>query len=314
MGIFSNSLVQNINIGPNVRYLNESMYNAFYGCYNFNSVIDIPNTITNMDNTFASCNNFNQSVTIPNSVTNMSYTFASCNNFNQSVTIPNSVTNVKGLFYYCNTFNRRVDIPNGITDLSYAFQNCQYLNSYMYIPDTVTNMVYTFYGCNRLNANTLYIRNYQEGTIQQFRSGLQNMAITNLAYAFYNCRGFNAQSVRIPDSVTNMAYALSYCAGYPSYIGNNVTNLYYACYNIPSSGSAITLKIYSKNVTNAYRFIGNQTRTRYLNIYVPNGSTTMNTFLQTSASTSITGTSLYWSQSNTERFNSTYYIRIIPFD
>ena len=127
------NLVKNISIGENVCYKENSMFNAFRGCANFNSPITIPNGVTNIAHTFYGCSNFNQPITIPNGVTNISRMFSSCNNFNQPITIPASVANLAYAFYSCSKFNQPITIPNSVTDLSYTFHNCPNLSGNIYI-------------------------------------------------------------------------------------------------------------------------------------------------------------------------------------
>ena len=127
--ITNQSLILNAPSGYNVWSNVTSMSRTFFGCYNFNQPITIPNSVTSMGDTFAYCRNFNQPITIPNSVTSMGSTFRECTNFNQPITIPNSVTRMLGTFSNCGNFNQPITIPNSVTSMDYMFEDCTKLAS-----------------------------------------------------------------------------------------------------------------------------------------------------------------------------------------
>ena len=331
-GFFANSVSNNITIEQGVRFFDNTMRNTFRNCINLNSLINIPNSVVNMDHTFYNCTNFNQPVTIPNSVVKMNYTFASCTNFNQPVTIPNSVVNMFGIFDSCSHFNQTVTIPNSVVNMFGMFYGCYNMNQPVVIPNGVQDIRSAFNRCYSFNQpitipssvidmtsafNICYNMN-QPVVIQ---NGVQNMYS-----AFNGCKSFN-QPITIPESVKNTSYAFSNCFNFnqPITISNGTVYVSGTLFNCSNYNQPITIPesvtyanamlsncksfgsdimIFAKNINGVFNFLGSKNNSLRVNIYVPPNCTTNTKFYQSSSSTSILGATVSWTIDNT---NKCYY-------
>lgn len=160
----------------------------------FNKKVTIPNSVTTTAQMFENCQSFNQLVQIPDSVINTGWMFDSCRNFNQPVQIPNNATDVRAMFTNCSNFNQPVQIPNNATNLYYMFNSCSNLNQNIQIPESVKSTAYMFNGCNNLNQN-IHIPD----------------SVTNMANMFFRCSALN-QNIQLPNTNYNAAFLFNGCS------------------------------------------------------------------------------------------------------
>jgi hypothetical protein len=135
-----------------------------------------------------------------------------------------------------------------------------------------------------------------------------------MAYAYTNCYNLTG-SPACGDNVTNMHSTYNECrnlTGSPV-CGPNViimNKTYYNCRNLGSNGY-----FYSNRVSDIYSCFGERNTNTRLNLYVPANSTTLTTCLNTDSTTSLTGTSITWTNSvaaNGYYYNATRNIYIYP--
>jgi hypothetical protein len=114
--------------------------------------------------------------------------------------------------------------------------------------------------------------------------------VTNMYMAYHNCINLTGSPVCGPN-VTNMV------------------NAYCGCKNLSSNGY-----FYSNKITNVYNCFASRDTSKILNLYVPLNSTTLTTCLNTSASYSLTGTSISWTNdtANNRHYNTAQNIYIYP--
>ena len=190
---FNNKNIVSVDL-QEVNFRSNSMSNAFNGCNNLTSIVNIPSSVTNMESTFYNCRALNQKVQVSNSVRGMVGTFSGCNNLNQNIQIPSSVTNMSNTFNHCSNLNQNIQIPNSVTSMSNTFSYCYNLNQNIQIPSSVTNMSYTFYSCRTLNQNI------------QIPS-----SVTNMYYTFALCSNLegriNILSANVTDATDCFAYS-----------------------------------------------------------------------------------------------------------
>ena len=108
-----------------------------------------------------------------------------------------------------------------------------------------------------------------------------------------------------------MAYAYTSCTnltGSPV-CGEKVTNMAYTYYNCKNLNAG-TFYFYSKNVSNAQNCFYGKNNSRRYNIHVPANSTTLNTFIKKTATTSLVGKAITWTNNGTCWYNITYNIYI----
>ena len=193
-GAFSNCASLNeINVDSDNEYFcssNGILYNhektRLIQCPGAKTVVDIPNSVTEIGEYAFYCCSSLTSVTIPNSLTKINDgTFAGCSSL-ISVTIPNSVTEIgDNAFNSCSSLIS-VDIPNSVTKIGdYVFAGCSSLIS-VDIPNSVTKIgSFAFAGCSSLTSVIL-----------------PNSMTTIYDRTFKNCSSLT--SVTIPKSVTKI--------------------------------------------------------------------------------------------------------------
>ena len=211
----NNQTIVNVDL-CNVPFVNNSMRQAFSGCYNIRNITNISNTVTDMDFAFSLCYNLVDSPIIPNSITKMNYTYQYCYNLVNVPTIPNSVSQMYGTFQNCRAIVSLPDIPYGVTDIRGTFKDCVKLQNAPHIPNTVINMSNSFEDCYKL-VNAPAIPN----------------SVTNMYYTFQYCNSL-VNAPDIPDSVTNMYYTFRGCSSLVNApkLSNNVsriTSLFMSC-------------------------------------------------------------------------------------
>lgn len=336
---FTNANVENISIGQNVRFANNTMANMFSNCVNlkskinipdgitnlryilngcryFNHPVSIPNTVKDMYGMFNNCGSFNQLVEIPDGVKTIVNMFTGCYTYNKPVKIPNSVTHIDSFMSGCTNFNQPINIPNGVTNMPYAFQSCFNFNQPVNIPGTVENAWFVFSKCNNFNSPV----DIAEGVKDIY--GLFNSCIkfnqpvvipnsVNTVHALFNgCTLFN-QPISIPNGVTDARNMCINCTSLnqPVVIGAGVTNAVMMLYNCKNMSGDIT--VYARNLSNVVSFLYGKNNSKRINIYIPAGSTT-ETRMRYTNTYSIVGKALAWTNdvSNNCFYNASYNIYI----
>lgn len=256
----------------------------------FNAPVTIAEGVTSTFNMFLNCNNFNQPVTIPNSVTTTFNMFRNCRSFNQPVTIPNSVTVVTNMFSDCLSFNQPVTIPNSVTSTFNMFRGCRRFNQPVTIPSSVQATADMFNSCTNLNQPVIISDN-----------------ATNMLSMFYNCTNFN-QFVSVPSKVHYASTMFLNCRSFnqPVIISNSAYTIYSMFTNCTNFGSNIYVG--AQNLSRqdvAYMFQGcnNQLQKHIFTDYT-------GVFSGTSASQSVTGTEITWTQDGDNYYNTAYNIYI----
>ncbi len=153
---------------------------AFFGCYNFTSLI-LSNSLTTIGRcAFQYCSGFTGSLTIPNSVMTIGESaFSGCSGFTGSLTIPNTVTTIgEYTFYQCSGFTGDLTIPNSVTTIGGgAFQDCSGFTGDLIIPNAVTTIGgQVFSGCSGFTGDLI----------------IPNSVTTIGNLAFWLCSGFTA--------------------------------------------------------------------------------------------------------------------------
>ncbi len=194
-------------------------------------------------------NNMIQNVKLGNNVVFLGYDPVS------SQYINNVMNNT---FSGCTLLENVPIIPNSVTSMKFTFSGCSSLVNAPVIPNSVTNMRETFSVCSSLvNAPVI------PSSVTDMQSTFHNCSslvnapvipssVTDMQSTFFGCSSLVNVPV-IPSSVTNMNYTFSYC-----------TNL---------EG---TIRINSSGITNATNTFANTSKN--INIEVPSGSTTYNSF------------------------------------
>lgn len=340
-GVFYGDGVKNVIIGENVKWVNNSMNNAFYYCKIFNSPVKVPVGITHMINTFFMCSNLNQPIAIPNGVVDTRGAFEYCSNLNQPITIPNTVTNATNMFRDCRNLNQPITIPGSVKNAQNMFRSCENLNQPIIIQDGVTNTHEMFGTCLRFNqpiiipntvtnASSMF---YQTGNFDQSviipgsvkdASSMFNRAgnlrtssiiiengVSNISGMFNECKNFNSK-ITLYDSVTNMMGTFHNCLLYnqPITIPKNVTEVRNAFRNCKNMAQNIT--VYAKNINNVCGFVNGKTNSLRINIFIPPDCNTNNVFFGTESTNSIVNRSITWTnnKSNQCRYNSSMGIYV----
>ena len=243
----------------NVNWVNNSMSNSFYNCYNLITITGINENITNMSYAFYNCQLLSDSLSIPNNLINMKSTFGSCSNLVNSPNIPNSVTDMSYTFSGCSNLKNISNISNSVTNMTNTFYWCTNLVNAPEIPNSVTNMHGTFSGCTNLIDAPIIPSN-----------------VTNMEFTFYDCVKLNNAPV-IPDGVTNMHGTFQYCSNLVNapVIPNSVTSIGSAfenCINLinpPVINDCNTLYLYN-SFTNCQKMIDIPDMSNVKNIYYMN--------------------------------------------
>lgn len=253
----------------------------------FNAPVTIPDSVTLMQGAFIGLLNFNQPVNIPNSVTDMSSCFMNCYNFNQPITIPDRVTGMVCCFKSCYNFNQPITIPDRVTSMFSCFDDCLNFNQPVNIPNSVTLMAWCFNHCLNFN-QPISIPN----------------SVTNMASCFNNCINFN-QPLLFPDKVVPMVQVFNNCRNFNQSLCLNTNNLLATFFNCKNYGSNVYIADSSLIVTSKNMF-GNCNNDKIKRIICNNPQV----FLGTTATNSITGSAVTWTQDNGVYFNTVYNIYI----
>lgn len=180
-------------------HVNSCAY-LFEGCTNYNCPVDIPVNVNKTTNMFAFCSNFNSDVNITNRmICNMDNMFSGCVNLNKNIQINASLFEGYGnyMFQNCWKFNQPINIVNVIYTMR-MFDNCISLNSNIQCSETTmrTNSWMMFHNCTNLNQRISI--EYYTNTIGMFRNcfNLNQMFVrdeypTNCQMMFANCNNLN---------------------------------------------------------------------------------------------------------------------------
>lgn len=294
----NNQTIVNANCS-NRRWVDNSMYAAFYLCHNLQSVTSLNDNVTDISGAFYECNNLTNIPSIPNSVTNMSgtfyhctnlvnipaipsslsnaaYTFAGCSNLTTTPNLPDTITNMWGTFGDCINLTSITQIPN-VTSLPVTYANTG-ITDLPIIPDSVTDLSGTFMGCSNLgdlaNTTNAFTNNIN---ITHMNATFYNSGITSipnlpsnviyLTNTFANCQNLTKISKDIPSTVIDLGGCFSGCTNLTEipFIPESVINLcntFSGCSNLETE-----ICIRSSNVQNATNcFLGLNTPR---NVYIP---------------------------------------------
>lgn len=186
-------------------------------------------------------------------------------------------------------FNSPVVIPNSVTSMINFFRYCYRFDQNVTVPDAVTTMRNCFNGCVRFD-KPIAIPN----------------SVTDLKECFSECDHLNQQMI-IPNSVTNMFGCFYNCKtlNAPIIVSNSVSNLRNCFYSCTSFSRYI--RIYGE-----YRSIAvagmlnncNNSRKKELRF----NFALNNQFNRTTASASVTGTAIKWTDMTNGFYNEAYNI------
>lgn len=162
----SNRNITSIDLGY-APWTNNSMYNAFYSCYNLTSVTNINIGVTNMYRTFQRCYKLYPAPVIPNSVTSMHTTFIECKNLTTPPIIPNAVTDMYMTFYLCANLTSAPIIPNSVMDMYGTFQECSNLTGNIFIESNKVSRAASCFFSTTLPKNVYIPFTYSNGVNTQ---------------------------------------------------------------------------------------------------------------------------------------------------
>lgn len=221
-----------------------NMYQAFYGCTNFDQLISIPHGITSIKEICCLCNNFDSPLYYEGSsfdtITDMSGAFYRCSNYGvksyKKFLIPSSVKNMSNSFSFCDNVGVNIDIVfnsvvNAVEDMSYSFQSCYNLKYFLYdnqyymdgrqekisypedkilrLPNSVVNLDGTFCDCNNFMSTSYYSSIYIPDNVIHMNRTFQN-----------SCYGDNLFLPKNVKYLNNCFYDAS-----PKYADGSVINL-----------------------------------------------------------------------------------------
>ena len=132
----------------------KSCESMFSGCESFDRQVYIPESVENCRLMFNDCHSLNSAIIIGNGVTNCSSMFWGCTAFNKEVIIPNSVKNCDSMFHACLALNQPITIGNSVEVCDDMFYACKSFNQHVEIPDSVTHRHNMFEGCPLMDKST----------------------------------------------------------------------------------------------------------------------------------------------------------------
>lgn len=228
-----------------------------------------------------------------------------------------SITNMNAAYYNCSNISGQPICGPKVTDMTQTYYGCSNLTGKPVCESNVTHMRYTYAGCKNLTGspvcggNVTNMHGAYTGCINLTGSPVCSNSVTDMGYAYSNCSNLTGNpicgsNVKIMDSTYNNCTNLTGCA----IAGNNVTHVpcaYRYCYNIKSNAY-----FYSNNISYAYSCFEGKKSSKRLNIYVPENSTTLNTFLFNNTR-SILGVNVTWAYDQSGcYYNGTYNTFIYP--
>lgn len=228
------------------------------------------------------------------SITNMRATYYNCSNLTGQPICGPKVTDMTGTYWCCTNLTGKPVCASNVTNMASTYFYCKNLTGSPVCGGNVTNMYMAYSDCINLTGSPVCSNN-----------------VTDMGYAYSNCSNLTGSpvcgnNVKIMDSTYNNCTNLTGCA----IAGNNVTHVpcaYRYCHNIKSNAY-----FYSNNISYAYSCFAGKQNSKRLNIYVPENSTTLNTFLYNNTS-SILGANVTWIYDESGcYYNGTYSTYIYP--
>ena len=249
--------------------------------------------VTDMAYTYHNCQSLIGQPVCGNNVTNMYYTYMNCVNLTGSPVCGPNVTDMTDTYWSCRNITGSPVCGPNVTNMTDTYEYCYNLTGSPVCGDKVTSMSATYDCCRNLTGNPVCGSN-----------------VTNMAYTYRNCENLTGSPV-CGDKVTNMYRTYEYCNNLtgPAIVGPNVTNTSYTydnCYNL--SDSAFVL---SNNIDDARGCFANINKR--INIYVPDNSKTLNTFIETNRYGAITCHDTTWinNYATNKCYYNTYYNKYI---
>lgn len=288
----------------------KNMYAAYYNCTNMPGPAVCGANVTNMAYAYSNCLALTGAPNCGANVTNMCYAYYSTP-INAAPVCGAKVTDMSHAYSNCTALTQQPVCGANVTDMAYAYYNCNLTNTPV-CGAKVTDMAYAYWNCNAMTGTAVCGANVTNMSYAYCNcNGLTNTAASNanvkdMSYAYYNCRKINGVAPCSYNNITNLAYAFYYCINITNTgnIGTNVTNMSHAFYGCNKFTNSINVYVYSPNVTNALNCFYGKYANRYINVYVPANSTTLNTFIKNTAAESIYGKDVTW---NHNASNSCYY-------
>ena len=274
----------------NVSLLNGSIDSMFHGASKITNVTIDSYNLTNMNSAFYVSNYPGPAFSGPN-VTDMSLAFCGCYNLIGFPVCGPNVTNMYYAYSSCNNIKTAV-CGDLVTNFGYAYMGCSNLTTAACGPNVV-NMYYTYSDCTNLTTaacgpNTQYM-NYTY------------LRCYNLKETAYSPKAWEMEGTY--KYCTNLETACLYEQAY------NVKNTFEGCISLTKC------YIFSTRINNAYGCFANTNTSKRLDIYVTNGSRSLDTLISTYASYSITGSAMTWTNdfaTNGYYYNTAYNIYIYP--
>lgn len=241
-----------------ITFANNSAYNMFSGCSNFNQPMVIPNYLTNVSNMFYQCSSFNSKIDIhPNAnITDMDY-FISSIRFDKNINIPYNAVNWRQAIA-CPNFNAYVDLyansagwtSGNVGDYINGFAGCNF-NGNVRFQHTPVNMSNMFRECSNFNQNIQIPVGPNQNCFAMFEN-CYNLDRTiklpdnvDAAYSFYGCSNLS-RSITIPTN-SNLYMMFGACTNFnaPMYVpafpqgsdsdSSNGYGIFYDCRKLNSS-------------------------------------------------------------------------------
>ena len=273
--------------GPNVT----NMSNAYLNTVVTEAVCG-PN-VTDMYQTYENCWYLTEQAVCGDKVVNMSYTYCNCGNLTGSPVCGPNVTNMYYTYWCCGNLTGSPACGPNVTDMGYTYQRCYNLTGSPVCGDKVVKMYETYHHCYHLTGSPACGPN-----------------VTDMRYTYRNCYNLTGYPV-CGNNVTEMQRTYDNCYNLtgPAIFGPNVINAIYTydnCHNL--SNCAFVL---STNVSNAAGCLYNINKR--IDIYVPDNSNTLNTFIRTNRYNTITGFDTTWvnDYATNKCYYNTYYNRYI---
>lgn len=240
-------------------------------------------------------------VIIPNGVT-LSPTFKSTfSNMNKltHVEFPYAkVDNMAYMFAYCQNLKAEPCCGDNTTNLFRAYQHCYNLTGSPVCGPNVTNMYMAYERCSNLTG-----------------SPTCGDKVVDMCRAYVDCYNLTGEP-SCGNNVRKMDVAYMNChnlTGHPI-CGKNVTNMMYAYQNCQNLNS--NAYFYSSSINNAYGCFQGWQNTKYLNIYLPANSISLNTIIATNGYSHIIGDAIYLNEdiANNRYYNTQHNIYIYPVE
>ena len=283
---------------------------AYSGCNKLTGRPVIGSNVKYFNTTYADCSNLIGSPICTDNVTNMAFTYRSCTNLTGNPVCGKNVTNMRNTYADCTNITGSPVCGSNVKELEYTYHNCRNLTGAPVCGSSVNSMWGAYHNCSNLTGpavcgpNVVNMGSTYQNCYNLTGSPVCGANVISFDEAYYNCRNITGQPA-CGNNVTNMYQTYYNCINLTGYAiaGTNVYTMYQAyhnCLNLSGNGY-----IYSNGIANAYKSFGNRyDYTNRLNLYVPENSTTLTTFLINNAR-SIVGYAMTWT--NAMSTNKCYY-------